>query len=159
MATASRHSADGPAYAEVHGVIALELDRQARISRLTTIWDGSLVDNAAITTLLAATIEQCVQRPAVAAGRSRGDAHDQPGRAELGNGLRHGLPDPAVQRRLDLDDDLFDDDRHWRGADPSGERQRPLRAHVRHAAGHPMGLFTVGVPGLGHLNPVQLTRQ
>jgi hypothetical protein len=41
-----------------HGVIALELDRQARISRLTTIWDGSLVDNAAITTLLAATIEQ-----------------------------------------------------------------------------------------------------
>jgi hypothetical protein len=30
-----------------HGVIALELDQQARISRLTTIWDGSLLDNAA----------------------------------------------------------------------------------------------------------------
>jgi hypothetical protein len=36
----------------------VELDQQARISRLTTIWDGSLLDNAAITTLLAATIEQ-----------------------------------------------------------------------------------------------------
>jgi len=40
-----------------HGVIALELDRQARISRLTTVWDGSLVDDAAITTMLAATVE------------------------------------------------------------------------------------------------------
>jgi len=40
-----------------HGVIALELDRQARISRLTTIWDGSLVDDATITTMLAATLE------------------------------------------------------------------------------------------------------
>jgi hypothetical protein len=41
-----------------HGVIALELDEQAHISRLTTIWDGSLVDNTTIATLLAATIEQ-----------------------------------------------------------------------------------------------------
>jgi hypothetical protein len=41
-----------------HGVIALELDQQARISRLTSIWDGSLLDSAAITKLLAATIEE-----------------------------------------------------------------------------------------------------
>jgi hypothetical protein len=41
-----------------HGVIALELDEQAHISRLTTIWDGSLVDNATIAALLATTIEQ-----------------------------------------------------------------------------------------------------
>jgi hypothetical protein len=40
-----------------HGVIALELDRQAQISRLTTVWDGSLVDDATITTMLAATVE------------------------------------------------------------------------------------------------------
>jgi ketosteroid isomerase-like protein len=41
-----------------HGVIALELDAQARISGLTTVWDGSLIDNAALTALLIATIEQ-----------------------------------------------------------------------------------------------------
>jgi ketosteroid isomerase-like protein len=40
------------------GVIAIELDRQARISRLTTVWDGSLVDDATVTALLAATIER-----------------------------------------------------------------------------------------------------
>jgi hypothetical protein len=41
-----------------HGVIALELDSAARISGLTTVWDGSRVDNATITALLATTIEQ-----------------------------------------------------------------------------------------------------
>jgi hypothetical protein len=41
-----------------HGVVALELDDQARITRLTTVWDGSLVDNATLGTLLATTIEQ-----------------------------------------------------------------------------------------------------
>jgi hypothetical protein len=41
-----------------HGVVALELDQHARISRLTTVWDGSLVDNGTITDLLARTIEQ-----------------------------------------------------------------------------------------------------
>ncbi len=41
-----------------HGVVALELDDQARITRLTTVWDGSLVDNATFGTLLATTLEQ-----------------------------------------------------------------------------------------------------
>jgi len=41
-----------------HGVIALELDGQARISGLTSLWDGSLVDDATIAALLAATIER-----------------------------------------------------------------------------------------------------
>jgi hypothetical protein len=41
-----------------HGVVALELDDQARITHLTTVWDGSLVDNATFETLLASTLEQ-----------------------------------------------------------------------------------------------------
>jgi len=40
-----------------NGIIALELDTQARISGLTTIWDGSLVTDPALTTTLQATIE------------------------------------------------------------------------------------------------------
>jgi ketosteroid isomerase-like protein len=40
------------------GVVAFELDRQARISRLTTTWDGTLLDSAALTSLLVTTIEQ-----------------------------------------------------------------------------------------------------
>jgi len=39
------------------GVIALELDQQARISRLTATWDGTLLDSAALNSLLATTIE------------------------------------------------------------------------------------------------------
>jgi ketosteroid isomerase-like protein len=39
------------------GVVALELDEQARISRLTTVWDGSLVDDAKLTKLMQAAIE------------------------------------------------------------------------------------------------------
>jgi len=38
------------------GVIALEL-RQSRITRFTTVWDGSLIDDPAITALLAPTLE------------------------------------------------------------------------------------------------------
>lgn len=41
-----------------HGVVALELDNQERITHFTTVWDGSLVDNATFTTLLATTLEQ-----------------------------------------------------------------------------------------------------
>jgi hypothetical protein len=68
LGTAIRHtvgSARGGGYewlkkgAQVdHGVVALELDDQARITRLTTVWDGSLVDNATLGTLLGTTIEQ-----------------------------------------------------------------------------------------------------
>jgi hypothetical protein len=68
LGTAIRHtvgSARGGGYewlnkgAQVdHGVVALELDDQARITRLTTVWDGSLVDNATLGALLATTLEQ-----------------------------------------------------------------------------------------------------
>lgn len=40
------------------GIIAVELDRKQRISRFTTTWDGSVVDDAAMTALLAATLER-----------------------------------------------------------------------------------------------------
>jgi ketosteroid isomerase-like protein len=40
-----------------NGIIALELDTQARISGLATVWDGSLVTDPALTTTLQATIE------------------------------------------------------------------------------------------------------
>ncbi|MCX4906575.1 hypothetical protein [Streptomyces sp. NBC_00878] len=40
------------------GVVALELGRHARITRLTTTWDGSLLDSAALSSLLATTIEE-----------------------------------------------------------------------------------------------------
>jgi len=68
LGTAIRHivgSAQGGGYERRkqgalvdHGVIALELDEHAIISGLTTVWDGLLVDDATITTLLAATIER-----------------------------------------------------------------------------------------------------
>jgi len=41
-----------------HGVIALELDSRALITHLTAVWDGSLVDTATLTALLATTVEQ-----------------------------------------------------------------------------------------------------
>ncbi|MFI9383521.1 nuclear transport factor 2 family protein [Kutzneria sp. NPDC052558] len=44
---------DGPVR---NGVIAIEL-QQSRITRFTTIWDGSLVDDATLTDILATTIE------------------------------------------------------------------------------------------------------
>ncbi|WP_067141515.1 nuclear transport factor 2 family protein [Microtetraspora malaysiensis] len=40
------------------GVVALELDGESRISRLTTVWDGSLIDDSAQTALLGATVER-----------------------------------------------------------------------------------------------------
>jgi hypothetical protein len=67
LGTSVRHvvgSAQGGGYewtrraAEVErGVVAIELDGQARISRLTTVWDGSLVDDARITALMLAAVE------------------------------------------------------------------------------------------------------
>jgi hypothetical protein len=38
--------------------VALELDRDARITRLTTVWDGSRIDTSIMSTLLEQTIEQ-----------------------------------------------------------------------------------------------------
>ena len=40
------------------GVIALELDARAKISRLTAVWDGALMDHDTLTALLATTIER-----------------------------------------------------------------------------------------------------
>ena len=42
---------------------------------------------------------QRVHRPAVAPGRPRAPPADLPGRADLGGGLRHGVPDPGVRQR------------------------------------------------------------
>jgi hypothetical protein len=39
------------------GCIALELDEHAKISRFTAVWDGALMDDPTLTTLLATTIE------------------------------------------------------------------------------------------------------
>jgi len=45
--------------ATVHfGAVALELDARGRISRLTTVWDGSLITTATLQSTLASTIEQ-----------------------------------------------------------------------------------------------------
>ena len=45
--------------ATVHlGAVALELDAHGRISRLTTVWDGSLITTAALQSMLPLTIEQ-----------------------------------------------------------------------------------------------------
>jgi hypothetical protein len=41
-----------------NGIIALELDPQARIRGLTTTWDGSLFTDPALTTTLQTTIER-----------------------------------------------------------------------------------------------------
>ena len=41
-----------------HGIVAFELDDQRRITRLTTTWDGSVLPDAAMTSLLAATVER-----------------------------------------------------------------------------------------------------
>ena len=54
---------------------------------------------------------------------------DLPGRAELGGGLRHGVPDPGLGRRHHVDHDLLHHDRHRRHADarPSAGTGRYVR--------------------------------
>ena len=68
--------------------------------------------------------------------------------AALGGGVRHGVPDPDLDRRHDLDHDLLHHHRHRRHADPQRDRHRPVRPDVRHRARHPVRLLAVGVPGL-----------
>ncbi|CAG6391792.1 hypothetical protein SCOCK_130196 [Actinacidiphila cocklensis] len=63
-----------------------------------------------------------VQRPAVAAGRPGRQPHHQPGAAQLGGGVRQGLPDPDLGRRHDLDHRLQHDHRNRR--QPDDQRQR-----------------------------------
>ncbi len=53
----------------------------------------------------------CVQRPAVAPGRSRPVLQHHARDAELGGRVRQGVPDPDVAGWVHLDDDLLDDDR------------------------------------------------
>ena len=93
---------------------------------------------------------QRVLRPAVAAGRPRVHRHHQPGRAAVGDRLRHRLPDPGLARRHDLDLHLLHHHRHRRHPDPERHRLRPLRPHVRHRPRHPVRLQPLGVPGLRH---------
>jgi hypothetical protein len=46
-----------PGAAVNHGIVAFELDSQSRVTRLTTTWDGSALSDAAMASLLAATLE------------------------------------------------------------------------------------------------------
>ena len=73
----------------------------------------------------------------VAPGRPRLGAAGEPRGAGLGGRLRQGLPDPAVQRRHDLDDRLHPHDRHRRNRDADVPvRHRPLRPDARHGPRH-----------------------
>ena len=63
----------------------------------------------------------------------------------LGDRVRHRVPDPDVHRRHHLDDHLLDHHRHRRHADAHRQRHRPLRADVRHRAGHRVRVLAVGV--------------
>ncbi|WP_326835264.1 hypothetical protein VSH64_10110 [Amycolatopsis rhabdoformis] len=47
-----------PATPADHGVVALELDSARKISRLTTVWDGSRLSDDAMTVLLSDTLER-----------------------------------------------------------------------------------------------------
>ena len=90
-------------------------------------------------------------RPAVARGRSRLHAVDLPGRAELGDGVRHRLPDPDLERQLDLDPDLLHHHRHRRNPDPQRHRFGPLHPHERHRTSDSVRLLALGVRRLhGH---------
>src|SRR5581483_11400758 len=91
-----------------------------------------------------------VQRPAVDLRRPRRLRVDHAGRPQLGDRVREVVPDPDLERRLDLDDDLLDDGGHRRRADAQRQRQRPLRPHVRHRPCDAVRLLPLGVPGLRH---------
>ena len=69
----------------------------------------------------------------------------------MGSGLRHGLPDPGLTGRDDLDADLLHHHRHGLQGDADRQRHRPLRAHVRHARATPYGysLWEFQVYGTG----------
>ena len=47
----------GNGFSGSHGIIAVELDAAGRITRFTTTWDASRLDDAALATLLADTLE------------------------------------------------------------------------------------------------------
>jgi Glycosyl hydrolases family 16 len=70
-----------------------------------------------------------------------------PGHPQLGNRLRHGLPDPGIARQHQLDNDLLHHHRHRREPDTQRDRFRPLHPDVRHRSRHPVRLLPVGVPG------------
>ena len=63
----------------------------------------------------------------------------------VGGRVRLGVPDPGVQRQLDLDHGLLHDDRHRRERDVPRLRDRPLHPHVRHGPRHPVRLLDLRV--------------
>ena len=91
-----------------------------------------------------------VLRPAVARGRPRLVPEHLRGGTELGDRLRHRLPDPDLHRQRQLDDHLLHHHRHRRHPEPHRVRHRPLHPDVRHRPRHPVRLLPVGVPGLHH---------
>ena len=86
-----------------------------------------------------------LHRPAVAPGRPRRDETICQVVAELGDRVRHGLPDPDVDRRHELDHDLLHDHRHRRHTDPQRHRFRPLRPDLRHRPRNPVRRLHLGV--------------
>jgi len=87
-----------------------------------------------------------------------GATHSVSRRPELGGGLRPGLPAPGVQRRGDVDDDLVHHHRHRRDPGPAGLRFGALRTPDLYAAGHPVRVLAVGVPGLRHVAECPVNR-
>src|ERR1700738_2843894 len=86
-----------------------------------------------------------MERPAVGPGRPRaGDGH-QPYPARLGIGLREGIPDPGVERRHELDDDLLDDHRIRKRGGLQRHWLRPLRPVLWDRPRHGIRLLTLGI--------------
>ncbi|CAG7608108.1 hypothetical protein SBRY_11109 [Actinacidiphila bryophytorum] len=84
-------------------------------------------------------------------GRPGRRPHHQPGEAQLGGGVRQGLPDPDLRQRHELDHRLQHDHGHGRQPDDRRQRQRPLCARLRHAARHRLRIFAVRIPGVRQL--------
>ncbi len=87
--------------------------------------------------------------PAVAGSRPRLQPVDLPGQPELGERLRHRVPDSDLHRQHQLDHDLLDHQRDRRHPDAERHRHRPLHPDVRDGPGHPvrLRLWEFGVYG------------
>src|ERR1700730_8444052 len=86
-----------------------------------------------------------MERPAVAPGRPRaGDGH-QTYPARLGISIRAGVPDPGVERRHELDDDLLDDHRIRKRGGLQRHWLRSLRPLLLHRPRYFVWLLTLGI--------------